>query len=963
MYFTFNEDQEKFIKTFGKLVEVFENLNQDKVALKLIGDEKKETLSKLRDDSKAIFDKLSEGKFTVAIVGLENSGKSTLGNALIGIPNLLPTYGLRCTYTVTKVLAGDTERAEVSIYTLQNSNGSLYTEDPQVEKGFNNVFANATAKISTLDPKTVDYLTIDWKRDIEPKLRSDADTNVVKDVQAMLNHRNEISELLNGDERLLSFTGNKLTEPEFKQYITGQKPDDVRGREEDIKEHREPRDINFNGYPYAVKEITIWSTRLKKMSKIVLYDVPGFNSTTALHKEQTENMIDEADAVILIVDLFHGAQITSTQVEMFKEDKEDKKDKKDKYDTPYRDKVKKDKYDTPYKDKVFVFGNMADSFLTDSSADKKNPSNHAKINKNALIKSTDDNGISKSNYIVCGSALLYYEKGDIEVKDNNGNKKVLENEKDVLEYLNLTEEVEIIEEKEVPDASGNTIKIANPINVSMGGVELLMKKLEDYYCTARYDVLKQRVDGILTRASEFLKGINIDCEEAELDDGGEFYYDASENLDNFTRESGAFLKKEIDEINSDKPFSKILEQTNLETIFPDQKKDSKILSDIEGLQPLTPNNIFPREPVELAFRSSIFSIFLKNIYGANDENTKSRKEKIYKELKNLFLQNMGMSKEISVKDKTELEQSVDELFNELHNDQNRAARNDFNDDRGDVSLLLNVLIRYPNNSVHRKDAIVDNQNQNRLLSLVNYAVSQQNNPSRAPQNNNPNDVEGRLKEFFEEPEQQKLLSGLAVDALPLGEWAKELVRRRNTFQKSVKLKEHLIMCMSYTNGWAEKSDNDKIKVLREKFYDCVNEYYPVPVENSNPNPLNLPEKVTVEKLLEIFNYKETDGNTKDDMLRDLNNDIEKLRTFFSVALKNALNREGGFISLIIKDVDSIRLARDNDNGKAAIRRWVLKNTRKIRANGFAQIEKNRKENEKRCEIADNIKNALRDLNE
>ena len=316
-----------------------------------------------------------------------------------------------------------------------------------------------------------------------------------------------------------------------------------------------------------------------------------------------------------------------------------------------------------------------------------------------------------------------------------------------------------------------------------------------------------------------------------------------------------------------------------------------------------------------------------------------------------------MSKEISDEDKAELEQSVDELFNELHNAQNRTEKNNFNDDRGDVFLLLNVLIKYPNNSAHRRKAIDDYQN--RLLSLVKYAVS---NPSLAPQNNNPNEVEERLREFFKEPEQQKLLSGLAVDALPLGEWAKELVRRGNTFQKSGKLKELFVKCMTYTDEWSDKSDNDKIKVLREKFDECIKKYYPVPVENGNSNPLHLPEKITVEKLPEIFNCKETNGNTEGDMLRDLNNDIKKLRTFFSVALKNALNREGGFISLIIKDVDSIRLARDNDNGKATIRRWVLKNTRKIRTEGFEQIEKNRKENEKRCEIATNIKNALRELN-
>ena len=198
----FNEKQQNFITALGELAEVFKDLSENNDDLTLIRDDKKEELSSLKADCESMFEKLSEGKFTVAVVGLENSGKSTLGNSLIGIPDLLPTDGLRCTFTVTKALAGSKQNeGEVSFYTSDE---------------FNKKFAEAIEKISTLNPQNVNYQNITWAQ-IQPSLRPDANSLTVEDVKEMIEKRNNISNLL-GQNSIPIIGDQQLRDPEFRQY-------------------------------------------------------------------------------------------------------------------------------------------------------------------------------------------------------------------------------------------------------------------------------------------------------------------------------------------------------------------------------------------------------------------------------------------------------------------------------------------------------------------------------------------------------------------------------------------------------------------------------------------------------------------------------------------------------------------------------------------------------------------------
>lgn len=956
----FNKQQQNFIVALGELAKVFKDLSENNDDLTLIRDDKKEELSKLKEDCESMFEKLSEGKFTVAVVGLENSGKSTLGNSLIGIPDLLPTSGLRCTFTVTKALAGSKQNeGEVSLYT--------YDE-------FNEKFAKAVEKISTLNPKNVNYSTITWAQ-INAALRSDANSLMVKDVKAMIDNRDNIQTLLTKNDKHVHVIGDQqLRDPSFRQYITGQDPNDINNGVEP------PR---FNGYPYAVKEITIWSTAFQNMTDIVLYDVPGFNSITALHKDQTDKMINEADAVILIVDLMSGAQITSTHLDIFKQ----KEEKKDNVETVELKKDRTDRYGTKYKDKVFVFGNMAD-LLVSSGNITNSPANEAGIRKNALINSVEENNISDRKYIVCGSAFLY----DGEIKyaanipvslqnvhqnliqgANAPNPGRLKTELSVLTELVLTENVTIT------DAMGQkTIEV-------MGGVKLLVKKLEDYYYTARYNVLTQRIDDILKRARKFLEAINIDYEFNRSNDGGIFYYDASENLDNFVREAGNTFKKKIKEIKDTHPFSNIFDEKKLEEIFPTQDEKSETLRKIVEVQPLDADNIFP-EGVQDEFRKRLFQTFVNNI---KSEIMKKEKEVIYVELKRIFLKNMGLSEDVKPEDKVELEQSVDELFNELLNEPN-WAENGFIDLRGDLFLLMEVLIRYSfsqsritkvfekNNFLRlstladfyvKPNASGDNKKQRRTEFFTQILLQQSPSDDNKQQSNsyhgaqNVANVQARLETFFEKIRNEGFLSENEFNLLPLQKWAENLVEKGKTFQENDELREEFKNCITETDGWKKRTASNKIELLNDTFEDYIEGYKNETVNmlaTENRQNISLTNEITQAQMTQAFNKIKLD-NTQEYMLKVLNTDIENLRTFASEALVHALNIEGGFISLILKDVDTIRFARNNKKGNEAIRNWVAKYIRKIRAADFENIENIRTKNERRNAIATGINNALNKL--
>ena len=111
-----NDEQQKFIAKLEETGTIFnEILDRDKNGMVIPFGEERDKLNKFKARNDTILNKLKSREFTVAVVGLEKAGKSTLGNALLK-RNILPEYTARCTFTTTKICAGTEDKGEIFFY-------------------------------------------------------------------------------------------------------------------------------------------------------------------------------------------------------------------------------------------------------------------------------------------------------------------------------------------------------------------------------------------------------------------------------------------------------------------------------------------------------------------------------------------------------------------------------------------------------------------------------------------------------------------------------------------------------------------------------------------------------------------------------------------------------------------------------------------------------------------------------
>ena len=291
--------KKEFVERLNRADKTFNEIfNADSEGLVIQGEEL-DSLKKFYKDNKKILHKLEINEFTVAVVGLEKAGKSTLGNALIK-SMVLPEYSKRCTYTTTEIRSGEIDIAEVYFYTQEDFNKNF-------KRMLNEIKYPDAVDFSTM---TLEAFQRYWKAvETDPEQYHGIFTlyngTVVEDIKAILKGKQKILPLL-GHER--EEYGAEYWDPEdkfnmFKQRITGISGENENG-------------VIRQPYPYAVEKVIIRSTQLDEMKHIVLYDVPGFDSPTELHKRQTEEMLKESDAIIFVTNVGTNPDLVGPQLDM-----------------------------------------------------------------------------------------------------------------------------------------------------------------------------------------------------------------------------------------------------------------------------------------------------------------------------------------------------------------------------------------------------------------------------------------------------------------------------------------------------------------------------------------------------------------------------------------------------------------------------------------------------------------------
>jgi GTPase Era involved in 16S rRNA processing len=277
-------------------------VNSDNKGL-IFNSEIKSKLDNLQKQINPIYEKLEKNEFEIAIVGQEDSGKSSLLNALVKT-DIFPSDSGRTTYTSTKLIYGKEDKVEIS----------FYTKDEFVNS-FNNRLKSIG--INGLNFENINLLIFQEKFDrLKKKAKNNSNYEEVKEI---IKEKANISKLL--EEKLGKievFQGENIDD--FKSYIIG-----------DGEDKSKPR---------VVKDMTIYSSKLQKLDTAIIYDVPGFNSPTRLHKEQTQKMLKKADSIIFISD------ITSPNI------------KGDELDLLQNS---QDEYGISLKEKLFIFGNKLDN--------------------------------------------------------------------------------------------------------------------------------------------------------------------------------------------------------------------------------------------------------------------------------------------------------------------------------------------------------------------------------------------------------------------------------------------------------------------------------------------------------------------------------------------------------------------------------------------------------------------------
>ncbi len=258
-------------------------------------------LRKIQSEAALVYQKLKNNEFEIAIVGLEKAGKSSFSNAFIE-NNLLPTDDQRCTYTATCIRYAPVDDAVVRFYG---------------QGEFERDFVDKLKKIGIENAESYSYKTLTMSKYEELYEQrggqgSRFDETLNEDIRNIISNKGEISRYLGEQDR--TYREEELKQEEFQGFI--KKP----------------------AQAIAVKEVRIGSKVLDKMKNAIIYDVPGFNSPTEMHKEQTLSKMRSADAIVMVAK-GDEPSITGDVLKIFRESDND---------------------GTQLKEKLFVFANKSD---------------------------------------------------------------------------------------------------------------------------------------------------------------------------------------------------------------------------------------------------------------------------------------------------------------------------------------------------------------------------------------------------------------------------------------------------------------------------------------------------------------------------------------------------------------------------------------------------------------------------
>ena len=874
----------QFISKLERTAALFRELFEKDPHGMIIGYDDREHLKELSRRNEKIIGKLKSREFSVAVVGLEKAGKSTLGNAL-------------CTFTTTEIRAGASDEAEIFFYTREEFNANF-------QKMLSALGYSGNADFDSMNLETFDRYWVAVENDETKRgIFELHNGTTVADIRAILADKNEIRPLLSRSP--VKFTGQEEWKSrDFQIYITG-----IKGKNSDGT-------IIRGAQPYAVKNVVIHSTGLGKMQHLVLYDVPGFDSPTDLHKKQTEKMLSDADAIILVTNVGDRPNLVGTQLDMLRKIRD-------------ADGIR-------LNEKTFVFGNKIDRAGTPERAE----GNRAALLNDAVNKYQ----IATAERVIVGSAKAYLERNSLLSQDD--------------------------EERGLTGAS----QTLGGWNMS-DGIQNLHDKMQAYYDTDRTAVLRARAEKILADTEKTLREILEKYTPDVLDRleiGGDLLLEIKDRVDDFVKKASTFSRSYQNQIAQSKPFSSAL-IGEIEKIYPLSSEFAQLIEDVENDRVIDIDGNYPLVGVNAKLREDLQIQFMENLVETAASITGDKQKEIRRELVKLFLDVLGTPPASAYRE--ELEKSASELFDEFL--KKGGGECVFNSlvERFAVNPI-ETLILSPFAEQPRYDKV--RRSLPELFSLaVYYSTNTANSDGEVPEVED--DPDERMKLFAkilahegvensggDNPNEQPLrkifadnkdavVEGAAFDieSLPYDRWAQMLSNGgvvlnelpKKSFSDFVNTLEDIF----YKNAWKNLSLQERIERIDRAIASFVG-------GQKKSDDTDLGAKL---KNLYESSRKFKAVTNKAEMIATLDTDIIILRDVTANAVVKAIGLERAFISVVVKNINLIRNALSRSpEGRKIFNAWINQNVRKIKESEFARIDQSNMNLQTRKLIVESIRQVL-----
>lgn len=828
----------------------------------------KKQLKNLKKKAETVLHKLETNEYEIAVVGLEKAGKSTFANAFMENP-LLPTKDERCTFTSTQIKYSDKDSATVSFYTHDE---------------FERDFRDKLEKLGYPDYENVRFDFISksaYESTYEDKVSQDKKRaygeSIHEDILAVIENRDSLSDLL--DSSPILFNADEINSGKLGPYIT----DEAKAR--------------------AVKQVVICSSKLSKMKNAVIFDVPGFNSPTEMHKIQTLERMKSADAIIVIAN-GGSPSITGDTLKILHQSDDD---------------------GNPLKDKLFVFANKIDH--------AEDIGENIRITEEEWIGKHFVSPENKDKRIFFGCARVHTGASDKGVDS-----RVLETFEKIKDQL--------------PDGDG---------------IDAIKSALEKYNQTERFEVLKRRINRFKADIEKTLRSVLPESDGSGQDIllyTPEILRSAANIIDGARAQIKEELDKLKNDLRitlrSQKPLSESIRKYAEENVTAERfELTDEMLKKISLAQNLAMGNVPLMTVVEAEARKQrfeeMYDDFSKNVINIANNGHGKCSQKIV----DIFLDvlHVDSSSPYFEEIKTDLKKELSAYRSDLSESGSRNVAYYQSLIERFSRFIYEILILRPYTD-ERIDEFYDIINNLYSLSVFYRAPGTDENdlsylnvtPANQPlcmtllfhQYRNMSES---VNSISDEISRASGLRNIASDICEAVKLAFMAVGNKAAIVNEV------VSAISGVSDFMGKTDDFKLKIVRNTLNNIAER-----------KPCSVADREKFSKYYKEFHSSlRTGSKPLDDVKEDFKDDIEILRDVLINAFINAIGMENPFMARELKSIDDIVKYLNGDSDES-FRNFVVDNIYKLKYDDVRKMMSKRHEMESNRVIIDQIQTLLSTLN-